>query len=67
MLSRYHMSLLDMMCVQLSHCIFNYCYPIKQFTQTIHIRGPTIEMDEGPQGPWTKGVKSGTITAIRDH
>ena len=37
-------------------------YPIKQFAQrvpqTIHIRGPTIEMDDGPQGPGTKGVNS---------
>ena len=37
----------------------------KKIPHTIHIRGPTIEMDEGPQGPGTKGVKSGTVPAIQ--
>ena len=36
--------------------------------QTIHIRGPTIEMDESPQGPGTKEIRdrpgnSGTVEA----
>ena len=50
-----------------------YCYPIKQHTKkssavhAVHIRGATIEMYKGPQGPGTKLTKSGTILAIRDR
>ena len=47
-----------------------YCYPMKQHTKkswAVHIRGPTIELYEGPQGPGIKLMKSGTVPAIRDH
>ena len=37
---------------------------LKKIRHTIHIRGPTIGMDEGPQGPGTNGLKSGTVLAL---
>ena len=32
---------------------------------TIHIRGPTIQTYEGPQGPGTMLLKSGTVPEIQ--
>ena len=34
-------------------------------SRAVHIRGPTIEMYEGPQGPGTKLMKSDTVLAIQ--
>ena len=49
------MSLLDVHVQLLLHCIsiidIQSSNSLKKIRQTIHIRGPTIEMDEGPQGP----------------
>ena len=33
--------------------------------QLLHIRGPTIQTYEGPQGPRTMLLKSGTVPEIR--
>ena len=33
--------------------------------QLMHIRGPTIQTYEGPQGPGTMLLKSGTVPEIR--
>ena len=57
------LSLLDIMFSCQLHCILLPMQSSKLTPQTIHIRGPTIEMDEGSQGPGTKGEKSGTVEA----
>ena len=33
--------------------------------QLMHIQGPTIQTYEGPQGPWTMLLKSGTVPEFR--